>query len=237
MRLLALVPILAILAACADAPPRRDSADPEALLERAIAAAGGERALDRARSLSWEGEAEVHAGTTTIPVWVRTRVRPFASAYSTSWRRDETPPRPRQMRIDATGGELVLPDGTRRPMPEPMLRHERAQFAVYGLMRLLPLREAGVRRAPLPPDAQGRPGIRVEHPLAPPADPHFAPDGRLAVLTNRVPAADGNGEVTQRFLFDGTVEAAGVRWPRRLRIEHDGAPYFELRIERFEVSP
>lgn len=59
----------------------------------------------------------------------------------------------------------------------------------------------------------------------------------VTYLTNHVPAADGNGSVTQRFDFEGTIEADGVRWPRTLRISQSGKPYFELHLSTFHATP
>lgn len=122
-------------------------------------------------------------------------------------------------------------------MPIAMQRHERAQYAVYGLMRLVTLRDAGANLEALPDDADGLRGLRVSHPQAPAAELYFHGDGRLAYLTSSVPAPDGDGNVAQRFDFEGTIEAGGVRWPRTLRISQSGQPYFELRLLTFHATP
>jgi hypothetical protein len=118
-----------------------------------------------------------------------------------------------------------------------MRRHERAQFAPYGVMRLVTLRDPGASLRRLPPDEGGRPGVHVEHPSATPSDLYIEPSGRLAYLTRRVPAPDGPGEIARRFDFEGTLEGDGVRWPRALRITHGGRPHFELTLERFRAGP
>lgn len=116
-----------------------------------------------------------------------------------------------------------------------MLAHERRQFALYRLMLLHPLQDPGasVQEAPhAPPEF----ALAVRHPLAPPTTLLFAPSGALTGARNRVRRATGEGEIEQAFSFDGRISSGGVRWPRRIRIEQDGAPYFELRLTSFEAG-
>jgi hypothetical protein len=230
MRVAVLLSAMFCLVGCASMDaPRPPGA---ALLATAIDAAGGEAALRHARVLAWEGDATVHAGERRIELEVATEVEPFVRARSDSWLRSAGRSSLRTLEVDATGGWTTR-DGTRAPMDPAAVAHERAQFAVYGLMRLLDLREPGVRMQLLPADASGHRGLRVQHPLAPAADLYFDGGGRLAYLLDRVPAPDGTGEIAQRFEFEGSIEGGGVRWPRTLRILQDGRPYFELRLRRF----
>ena len=60
--------------------------------------------------------------------------------------------------------------------------------------------------------------------------------GRLVRIDNVVPKPDGIGSDRQRFDFEGTIEANGLRWPRAIRISHDGQPYFELRMATLLVE-
>jgi len=99
------------------------------------------------------------------------------------------------------------------------------------------LRDAGVHLRELHADKDGLRGLHVEHPRAPAADMFFDARGRLAYVTDQVPDPDGNGSVAQRFDFEGSIEAGGVRWPRILRISQNGKSYFELRLQKFSVEP
>lgn len=72
---LALLPAIA----CAAADPAA-----QAVLERAIARAGGRVALHAASVLAWKGEAVVYAGGKRVDIVVDTVVRPFAYARSRS---------------------------------------------------------------------------------------------------------------------------------------------------------
>jgi hypothetical protein len=39
--------------------------------------------------------------------------------------------------------------------------------------------------------------------------------------------------VAQELRFKGAVEAAGIRWPARIEILQDGAPFFDLESSNF----
>ena len=222
-----------VLTGCAHAPSPMSA---DALLQQAIDAAGGEAALSQAQVLAWTGEAVVVADGQRIELGVDTSVEPFTQARSDTWLRDRGRSTLRSLEIDGDQGWMTR-DGQRTAMPIAMQRHERAQYAVYGLMRLVTLRDAGANVQALPDDPDGLHGLRVSHPQAPTAELYFHSDGRLAYLTNSVPAPDGDGSVAQRFDFQGAIEADGVRWPRTLRISQSGQPYFELHLLTFHATP
>jgi hypothetical protein len=137
----------------------------DAILSSAIAAAGGEAALSNARVLTWTGEASVFAGDRRIDLGVETLVEPFSYARSDTWLRGQGRSTLRTLEIDGDAGWLTQ-GGARTPMTEAMVRHERQQYAIYGLMRLMPLLEPGVgllRRADTP---DGLERLAVKHPKA-----------------------------------------------------------------------
>ncbi len=202
-----------------------------ALLERAITAAGGSLALGTARVLTWSGAATVFAGEERIELGVETTVEPFRYARADTWRLDKGRADLRSLEIDGEQGVLIK-DGVRSRMPFGMWRHEREQYALYGLMRLVSLWDAGVRLEWLGESAAG-PGLRIRHPQAPPTDFWFSPDARLVRARNVVDPPEGGGRIAQEIDFEGTIESAGVRWPRRLRISQSSKPYFELRLAAF----
>jgi hypothetical protein len=237
--------LLASLAGCAASrgqPPRdaaavpavAANADTEALLAEAIAAAGGADALARVRALHWTGEATVFAGDRRIELGVDTRVEPFLRAKSDTWLRDQGRASLRTLEVTPDGGWMVR-DGQRTAMPEAMLAHERLQYATYGLMLLAPLRDPGVvvRRGA---DIDSLRTLHVQDARAAPSDLAFDAGGRLVRLDDRVPSPEGRGIVDQRFDFEGTIEANGIRWPRVVRITQGGKPWFELRIATLAVE-
>ncbi|QMW23287.1 hypothetical protein [Sandaracinobacteroides saxicola] len=204
---------------------------PESLLDRAIRRAGGAHALRNARLLRWRGRASIFAGPRRIEIGVSTRVIPFRAARSDSWLLSEGPSKQRSLIIEPSGG-WVERAGVRTPLPDAVVRHERAQYAIYGLMLLLPLTEAGASARPGPdPDT-----LMASHPDAPPTLLGFDRDARLASAANSVPDPQGKGLVTQRFTFSGEIGDGGLRWPRRLRIDQGGRPWFDLQLTDFQVA-
>jgi hypothetical protein len=201
------------------------------LLQEAIKRAGGEVALVKAKVLAWTGKAMVSAGGRIVEIGISTRVEPFVRARSDSWLLQDGPSKVRSLIIETDDGWIER-DGQRTPMPAEMFAHERAQYALYGLMKLISARDAGAR---VEPGIEARTLI-FHHPLAPVTTFGFASDARLSWATNEVPAADGRGRVRQRFDFSGERMSAGVHWPQRLQIAENGRPYFDLRLDTFNCS-
>lgn len=177
------------------------------LLADAIARAGGQTALARIKTLSWTGRATVSAGGRSVEIGVSTTVTPFVAARSGSWLVQDGPAKTRSLIIQGDQGWIER-DGSRTPMPAAMLRHEQAQYALYGLMMLITAHDRGasVKRGPISNT------LVIRHPHAPITTFGFTADARRAWAVNRISAADGRGEVDQRFDFSGELESAGVRW-------------------------
>lgn len=177
------------------------------------------------KAISWRGRATVHAGPETVEIGVSTRVEPFGSVRSESWLLSQGPSSSRAMIIDGSGGWIER-GGKREPMPETMLRHERQQFALYGMM-LQAMRRAkpsGETRLTL----GGGDVPRTEFTLV---------DGRLREARNQVSdPGGGSAPIDQLFRFSGEIEDEGIRWPRRIEIVQRGQPYFLLEIESFEAG-
>ena len=203
------------------------------LLRRAMRRAGGRAVLDKVRLLSWEGEAEVHAGGRDVRIGVSTIVVPFVAARGASWPLAAGPSATRTLVIDETGGRVER-QGSFQVLSDALVAHERAQFAIYGLMLLAPLADgrAGLRRLGT---KRGMEVLQVSHPRAPRTRLYFEPDGRLAEATNEVPDPENGRPVPQRFIFSEEQMRGPVRWPRTLTIEQRGRPYFEMTLKRFEA--
>lgn len=212
------------LAACAGAP-----ADPaEALLARVIEAAGGRQALEQARVLSWTGSAVIHFGEQRIEIGVDTWVEPFVAARSETWPLAQGRGSARVLEITPEGGWGTR-NGERAPLPEVQTVHERQQYALYGLMRLVTLRDAGASFTLSAPNA-----LAVTHPSAPATTLVFDESARLIEARNTVTNPEAGGAaINQVFRFEGVIEGDGVRWPRRMTISQDGALFFELALDSF----
>ena len=229
----------AALAGCAHTQP--DSA--HQLLRFAILAAGGERALHNARVLAWTGQATIHAGGQTIQIGIDTVVEPFVYARSESWLVSQGRASSRVLEIDQTGGWTTR-NGERTPMPATQLANERQQFALYGLMRLLPLSDPGVS---IELDQSNNPQtpylLHVRHPLATETTLKFDDAYRLVGADNIVADPEREGAQLQQWIgFSGGIDGGRIRWPRRLSIwqapvggqrNASGAPFFDLTLDTF----
>jgi hypothetical protein len=228
-------------ASCPQAQPCKPvvlpNADPAAvaLLDEAIAAAGGQALLAKVAVLHWSGEATVFADDRRIELGVRTNVllTETPHAYSETWLRDDAGGSRRTLTIDADGGRMMR-DNETTPMPEAMLAHERLQYATYRVILLEPLRSP-FARLERRPDVDGLRVLHAELPGAAPADLFFDASGHLVRLDNVVPDPEGKRDLAQRFDFVGQIDSKGVRWPRTIRISQDGKPYFELRLSKLEA--
>jgi hypothetical protein len=121
-------------------------------------------------------------------------------------------------------------------MPAEMLAHERDQFYLYSIMRLVPLREPGVELSVLPASPAAGPGLLVKRQGRPDVQVFFAADGRIARIRTRVTDPSSGRPVVEDLVTTGTITANGVHWPRSIVITWDGQPYFEMAIKGFDAS-
>lgn len=126
-------------------------------------------------------------------------------------------------------------EGLRSPMPPPMLLHERQQYAIYELLRLTPLQRADVRLTLLPKGRGGLRGVRVRRPDLPDADLWFDTRRRLVVVKTIVTDPEAGTPIREEVRLFGRIEDRGVRWPKRINILWNGAPYFELTLSSFSA--
>lgn len=224
-------------AACAPAAvsPAAAPDAPERVLARAIERAGGAAALERARSLEWEGDATVHAGGRAVSIAGRWAVQPPDTAVVSTWEASRGPESVRHLVLAASRGWTVR-GGAFTPMPPAMLASEREEFYLYSAMRLVPLRDPGVTLIPIPADSLGQRGIRARREGRPDVELYVDAAGRLAHLRIVLPDGSDGRPVRQDVWLDGSIEAEGVRWPRTIRITQDGAPFFDLTLRSLRVG-
>lgn len=222
-------------AACATAG-RVGRDTPEGILARAIERAGGAEALERARGLSWEGDATVHAGGRTVAITGRWAVQPPDTAVVSTYAVERGPGTLRHMVLAAPRGWLVGAQGF-TPMPPGVLANERDAFFLYSVMRLVPLRGPGVTLGALPKDSAGERGILIRQRGRPDVELYVDAAGRTSRIRMQVRDAATGAPVVQDAWLGGTIEDGGVRWPRTLRLTHGGAPYFDLTLRTFRVLP
>lgn len=222
--------IIAFIAVNSALVPTVQAACTTPFVKSVLARHGGLSTLERVRTLRWHGTAVIHSDQGAIEIAVSTSVKPFVSARSESWLRREDPSRARVMILEQERGWLER-GGTRSPMPPMMFAHERAQFAIYALMLLVPLCDP---ESQLIEDAAAR-SIVVSHPRAPTTTLFFDAAGYLTAARNSVPGVEAGAQIEQTFRFSAERVPASIAWPRKLHIEQNGKPYFDLSFDRFET--
>ena len=160
--------------------PYQQSDTGQALLDEAINAAGGEVALRQAQTLHWTGQATVIAGARELVIDVDTTVSPFAYARSETQLLGDPKIAPRTLELRGDEGWIEVGD-KRSKMPEAMETHERLQYATYGLMRLVSLRDEGATIT-LRPDRDKLRVLQVQHPSAATSELLFDHEGRLVAI-------------------------------------------------------
>ena len=233
--MLATLAVLRLLgcAACASTP-RAGADGPSRILARAIERAGGAEALERARGLTWEADAVVHARGRTVAITGRWSIQPPDSAVVSTYAVDRGPATLRHLVVAAPRGWIVGEQGF-TPMPPDLLAAERDEFYLYSVMRLVPLRRPGVTLSALPRDSAGQHGILIRQAGRPDVELYVDRTGRASRIRTHV--SDPAGPVLQDVHLGGEIRDAGVRWPRTLRITQRGVPFFDMTLRTFRVLP
>ncbi|MBB4639016.1 hypothetical protein [Longimicrobium terrae] len=221
-------------AAGSAAAGRASGGGPRDILDRAITQAGGAQALERARALTWDGEATINGGGRTVRIAGNWAVQAPDTAVVATWDVTRGPQTMRALVVAAPRGWLWSP-ASFAPMPAAMLASERDEFYLYDVMRLVPLRDADVTLTAIPPDSTGQRGFRAERPGRPAIDLFVDGDGRLSHLRTTIDNAEGGEPVRQDVWLRGTLEAAGIRWPARITILQNGEPFFDLTLSNLRV--
>jgi hypothetical protein len=229
-----------LLATLGVAPIVMGSQDPaRELLGLAIVAAGGAENLQRQSVFAWHGKGTIHAARgQTIRIEGDWRVEPpdraIVETFIVGSGVDQGPGSTRSMGIDNGRGWWRI-GGDEQPMDAATLANERDQFYLYHLLRLTPLLGADYTLTPLPPDAVGRPALRVRHAGRRDADLYFDRDYRIVRLTTTIFHLGLKTEVPEELRLTGTVEAGGIKWPQRIQILQRGELFFDLELTKFRT--
>lgn len=185
------------------------------------------------RLLSWKGTAQVKAGDQTLVLGVDTQVAPFRYARSDTWILKDGEASKRSMVLDQAQGWIIR-QGQRSPMPAAMFAHETDQFALYGLMLAALEGDPSVAITTL--SGEGRlKRLQAARASAPTTVFWRDAKGRLVRARNSPRPADGGVPLEQTFQFSGEIASNGLRWPRSITIQENGAPYFHLTLSEFRA--
>ncbi|HEV8130959.1 MAG TPA: hypothetical protein VGQ81_06890 [Acidobacteriota bacterium] len=233
--------------------PQNEPASAQAILEKAMRAAGGAANLSRFVAFHWKGEAVVHAGDRVIPITGEWYVQPPDRAWVRTEDQLSGTKSSRLMVIDRGRGWMQM-NGKTQTMEQEFLDHELEQFYLYYLMRLAPLRDkafhvsllhqigkenletviVGATKSELSSFHLNPLGLHISHAGHQDVELFFDRLTGLLVkaITRRTDPTSGK-EVRQELLLTNYTLEKGVRWPRKLTIFWDNRPYFELKITEF----
>ena len=116
---------------------------PSTLLDRAMKAAGGESRLKEYRGLEWTGLGVVHIPDRDITIRGTWEIQPPDSAVVATYDTTRGPGTLRYLIVAAKQGWIKRDTFT--PLPEDILAEEQHQYYLYSLLRLVPLKEKGVK--------------------------------------------------------------------------------------------
>ena len=218
-------------------PAAAPAPDARAVVLKAIQAAGGEEALRAHPALAWRGNA-----TVTLPD--RSRL-----ALTGRWRL-VPPDRARVETQLAEGGAATLrrlivdggrgwsdSQGQAEPLSANALANEREQFALYAVLRLVPLLDADYRLTLLEGQADGGPALRVAHAGRHDVDLFFDGSYRPVRLRTQIINPETGTLIDEQVVLSGTMESHGVRWFKTLAISWDAKPFFGVELTEFEALP
>ena len=224
--------LIAFALACSTPP---DPDDPHTILDNAIQQAGGATALEAARALTWDGNATVYAGDRTVNIAGRWQVQPPDTAIVATYDTTRGPSTTRSMVIAAPRGWMVRNDSF-NVLPDPLIANERDAFFLYDVIRLVALRDSAVRLSRISADSLGQRGFRAEQSGRPAVELFVDSTGRLSHVRLMVADPGGGAPVQQDAWLEGELTSGGIRWPQRLRLTMNGAPYFDLRMRGLQIS-
>jgi hypothetical protein len=223
--------------AAALTPPAAPDADPRAIVRQALQAAGGEAALRAHPALAWRGTATVHLPDRgKLALTGHWRLVPPDRARVETQLVEGGPATLRRLIVSGDRGWSDS-QGRAEPLTPAALANERAQFALYAVIRLLPLLDDAYRLTALPPQGDGGPGLRVSHAGRHDVDVFFDASYRPVRLRTQVIDPENGTLIAEQLLLSGTMESQGVRWFKTLAITWDGRPFFEVTLTEFEALP
>jgi hypothetical protein len=201
-------------------------------LDAGITAAGGEAALSKVQELYWTGLAKVTTDGKTEELNTAVVVRPFNFYRVTTWAKGAEPKTSKTIQAEQNKAWDVT-RVTWAPMPDAAAKFENEQLALFSTMLLAPVKGANVTEQPAAAD--GTRTVKVERQGAQPVEMSFDAAGKLVKASYSGTDAKTGAAVPEVAKFSGEVTSNGVKWPKRISIERNGAVWYDLEIASFEA--
>jgi hypothetical protein len=230
--------LLAALGACTTTGESESQAAVAAPAKSALAsgmeAAGGEDALAKVQELYWTGLAKVTTDGKTEEVNTAVVVRPHSFYRVSTWAKGKDAKTAKTTQAEQNKAWDVT-RVTWNPMSDAAAKFENEQLALFSAMLLAPVKDATVTEQK--PAADGTRTVKVAREGASPIELSFDASGKLVKAAYAGTDAKTGATVAEVARFSGEVSDNGVKWPKHITIERDGAVRYDLEIASFEALP
>ena len=109
-------------------------------------------------------------------------------------------------------------------------------MGLYSFMLLAPLKSADATVSELPVAADGTRAIKATY-HGQTIELAFDASAKLVRASGTVTDPKGGAAIAQVATFSGEVVSNGVKWPQRIAVTQNGAPFYDVEIAKFEASP
>jgi hypothetical protein len=201
-----------------------EAEDARAVIDRAVKAAGGAKALAKCKAMTWTTKGTYYGMGAEIP---------FTANYAL-----ELPDKSRMeienfmTRVVNGSKGWIQTMGETREMNKGELAEAREALYLDRVIALVPLQGEGFRLSPLGDSKVGDAtavGVKVSHAGHRDVKLFFDKKSNLLLkVESRVkPQDQGGKEVTQEVVYGGYADVDGVQFPRKLTIKRDGERFIE----------
>jgi hypothetical protein len=210
--------------ALAGAARAAEAEDARAVIDRAVKAAGGEKALAKRKAMTWTSKGTYYGMGAEIP---------FTANYALEL------PNKSRLEIENFMTRVVNGDkgwvqmmGETRELEKDQLAEAREALYLDGVATLVPLKGEGFKLSPLGDSKVGDAaavGVKVAHAGHRDVKLFFdKKSGLLLKIESTVKAQEQGGkEVTQEAVYRDYTDVDGVKVPQKMTIKRDGERYVE----------
>ena len=224
--------MLPLLALALAQPP----ADARALVEKAVAAAGGKDRLTLLKAGVWSTSGTVQGR----PSRAEFRGQLPGQFRIDSVRPVDGKPTPFSRIVDGDRGWVVEGEAKREMRPEELASVRASFYHKQAAATLLPLLDPAVTLAPVPPLVLGgkpAPGVKASRPGLPPLLLHFDPaTGLVAKSEMTEPQGTSKPGRKVELLYTDFKAFDGVKMAGRTKTFHDGKLFLEVELIDFKGS-
>jgi hypothetical protein len=231
--------VLCVLVAAVGTARADDKPDAQALLDRAIKAAGGEANLKKFQGVICKGKGMLHEGGFKLSgEWYFQAPDRVRSVY------DLNDGQGQKLKIlSVTNGDkgwTRTDDGPAEALEGDALKEEQEEAYENWLTMLTPLKDKAFQLTSLGEvRVNDRPalGIKVEHKGHGAVQLYFDKETALLRKLSRKAKDLQNGkEVDQETLFDNYKDVQGVKQPAKIEIKRDGQAYFDVDMTEIKLQ-